>query len=195
MSTQITCPKCGVYNDVQDFKCWKCNRPITPEEKEPVLRQAAIKQAEEERYNALSQEEKDRQILEKAKNLGDWSIVPEGILKGAAKKITLTTSFQLAQQEISSEVAIVTAEVAYGMNIFRDLFAGVRDIVGGRSGAVQKVLRDARNTVLFELRKEALMVGADAVIAVDLDYQELSGGEKNGMIMLIASGTAVTVVK
>ena len=60
-----------------------------------------------------------------------------------------------------------------------------------RSAASQKVLRDARKTALAELRREALMVGADAVIAIDLDYQELSGGGKSGMLMIVASGTAV----
>ena len=77
------------------------------------------------------------------------------------------------------------------MNIFRDFFAGIRDIFGGRSAATQTVLRDARKAALSELRREALMVGGDAVIAIDLDYQELSGGGKNGMLMIVASGTAI----
>ena len=59
------------------------------------------------------------------------------------------------------------------MNIFKDLFAGVRDIVGGRSEAVQKTMRDSRKTVLYELKKEAYEVGANAVVGVDLDYVEL----------------------
>ena len=75
----------------------------------------------------------------------------------------------------------------------KPLFAAFRDFFGGRSKAVQDTLRDARRTVLAELRKEALMVGADAVIAIDLDYQEISGGQKHGMLMLVASGTAVKV--
>ena len=76
------------------------------------------------------------------------------------------------------------------MNIFRDFFASVSDIFGGRSGATQKVLRDARRTVLAELKREALTVGADAVIGVDLDYSEFSGKMKS-MLFLVASGTAV----
>ncbi|WCR15212.1 YbjQ family protein [Paracoccus seriniphilus] len=91
--------------------------------------------------------------------------------------------------EIIERLDIVTAECAYGMNIFKDLFAGVRDIVGGRSEAIQKTMRDARKTTLFELRREAHAIGANAVVGVDLDYVELSGA--GNMVMLVASGTAV----
>ena len=76
------------------------------------------------------------------------------------------------------------------MNVFRDMFASVRDFFGGRSEATQKVLKDARTTCLSELQKEAFECGADAVIAVDLDYSEFSGGGKS-MLFLLASGTAV----
>ena len=78
------------------------------------------------------------------------------------------------------------------MNMFRDMFAGLRDIFGGRSDASQKILRDARKTCLLELKKEAYMIDANAVIAVDLDYSEMSGGGKS-MLFLVASGTAVKV--
>ena len=93
--------------------------------------------------------------------------------------------------KITKRIEIVTAEVAYGMNIFKDLFAGVRDIVGGRSEAVQKTMRDARRTALYELKREAHSVGANAVVGVDLDYVELSSG--SNMVMLVASGTAVVI--
>ena len=110
-----------------------------------------------------------------------------------ASKIILTTSFLVAGYDIAREIEIITAECVFGMNIFRDFFAGVRDIFGGRSGATQKVLRDARRTAHEELKREALNVGADAVIAVDLDYQEVTGGGKSGMLMIVASGTAVAL--
>lgn len=90
---------------------------------------------------------------------------------------------------IKERIEIVTAECAFGMNIFKDLFAGVRDIVGGRSEAVQNTMRDARRTALYELKKEAHAVGANAVVGVDLDYVELSAA--GSMVMLVASGTAV----
>ena len=93
--------------------------------------------------------------------------------------------------KITKRIEIVTAECAFGMNIFKDLFAGVRDIVGGRSEAVQKTMRDSRRTVLYELKKEAYEVGANAVVGVDLDYVELS--TNGSMILLVASGTAVII--
>ena len=93
--------------------------------------------------------------------------------------------------KITKRIEIVTAECAFGMNIFKDLFAGVRDIVGGRSEAVQKTMRDSRKTALYELKVEASLVGANAVVGVDLDYVEL--GSSSGMVMLVASGTAVII--
>ena len=103
----------------------------------------------------------------------------------------LLTTETAPNLQIIKRIEIVTAEVAYGMNFFKDLFAGVRDIVGGRSEAIQKTMRDARRTALYELKKEAYAIGANAVVGVDLDYVELSGS--NNMVMLVASGTAVVI--
>lgn len=93
--------------------------------------------------------------------------------------------------KIIERIEIVTAECAFGMNIFKDLFAGVRDIIGGRSEAVQQTMRDARKTALYELKREAYLVGANAVVGVDLDYVEIS--TVGNMVMLVASGTAVLI--
>ncbi len=112
------------------------------------------------------------------------------LVNQAVDNILLTTE-TAPDLKIIKRIEIVTAEVAYGMNIFKDLFAGVRDIVGGRSEAVQKTMRDARRTALYELKKEAHSVGANAVVGVDLDYVELSG--TSNMVMLVASGTAVVI--
>ena len=84
---------------------------------------------------------------------------------------------------------MVVGEAIVGANIFKDLFAGIRDIVGGRSGAYEKELGKARQIALDELQQNALALGADAVVAVDLDYEVL--GQGNGMLMVSASGTAV----
>ncbi|MBT6073592.1 MAG: YbjQ family protein [Gammaproteobacteria bacterium] len=111
------------------------------------------------------------------------------------KNIKLTTNFSFANYEIEDEIGIVTAECVYGMNIFRDMFAGVRDFFGGRSKASQKVLRDARNNCLAELKLEAYELGADGVTGMDLDYSEISGGGKSGMLLLVVSGTAVKLKK
>lgn len=93
---------------------------------------------------------------------------------------------------IAKRLEIVTAEVVVGMNIFKDMLAGVRNIVGGRSGSLQKSLRDIRVTVLNELKREAAQIGADAVVGVDLDYQEI-GATGSTMLFVIASGTAVVL--
>ena len=103
----------------------------------------------------------------------------------------LLTTETAPNLNITKRIEIVTAECAFGMNIFKDLFAGVRDIVGGRSEAVQKTMRDSRKTVLYELKKEAYEVGANAVVGVDLDYVEMSS--VGSMVMLVARGTAVVI--
>ena len=147
-------------------------------------------------YAGMTEEEasefgSENRKLSTARDSGDWGEVPLDVIQREAANIILTTSFLVAQREIEKEIEVLTAECVYGMNIFRDIFAGFRDLFGGRSAATQKVLRDARTTVLGELKREALIVGADAVIGIDIDYQELSGGGKLGMLMIVASGTAV----
>jgi len=129
-----------------------------------------------------NQEIEDRKRVQKSQEL-------KNLTEKQLSKIILTTEMA-PNIEIEQRIEIITAECAFGMNIFKDIFAGVRDIVGGRSKAAQDVLRDARKMVLNELRKEAYAVGANAVVAVDLDYNEFSGGGKS-MLFVVASGTAV----
>lgn len=111
-------------------------------------------------------------------------------LRAKAAAVMLTTETQANDLRISERLGIVTAECAFGMNIFKDIFAVGRDLFGGRAASIQNALKDARNTALDELRLEAAGLGADAVIAVDLDYSEISGGGKS-MLFLVATGTAV----
>ena len=103
----------------------------------------------------------------------------------------LLTTEPATDLSVVRRIEIVTAECAFGMSIFKDLFASARDVVGGWSEVVQATMRDARKTVLYELKKEAHQVGANAVIGVDLDYVELSS--VGTMVMLVASGTAVVL--
>lgn len=110
----------------------------------------------------------------------------------SVEDVILTTAPQLEGYRVVKTLEIVTAECVFGMNIFRDVLAGFTDVFGGRSDATQAVLRDARKTCLAELRAEALAVGGNAAIAVDLDYSEMSGQGK-AMLFLVASGTAVQV--
>ena len=108
------------------------------------------------------------------------------------QNILITTAQSLENYKVTETIDIITSECVFGMNVFRDFFAGLTDFFGGRSKASQKVLRDARKTCLSELKREADNIGANAVIAVDLDYSEISGGGKS-MLFLVASGTAVKV--
>ncbi|MCJ8191473.1 heavy metal-binding domain-containing protein [Sphingomicrobium aestuariivivum] len=101
----------------------------------------------------------------------------------------LTTTSTLQNRDISTYLGIVHGEVIVGANIFKDIFAGIRDIVGGRSGAYEKSLDQARRQALAELQGEAAELGADAVIGIDLDYEVL--GDTGSMLMVTASGTAV----
>lgn len=107
----------------------------------------------------------------------------------ALSNIILTTE-TAHNLPVAERVDIITAEVVIGMSMFKDLAAGARDIFGGRSKAMQDGLREARRAALTELRREAYHLGADAVVGVDLDYSEISGGGKS-MLFLVASGTAV----
>lgn len=101
----------------------------------------------------------------------------------------ITTTNSIEGRKISNYLAVCSGEAVVGANIFRDLFAKVRDVVGGRSGSYEKVLADARQMALEHLEAQAAEMNADAVVGVDLDYEVLGG--TGSMLMVVASGTAV----
>ena len=103
----------------------------------------------------------------------------------------LTTTPSLDGHRIVRYVGIVTGEAIVGANIVRDLFASVRDIVGGRAGSYENVLASARETALAEMSEIATKKGANAVIGIDLDYETV--GQGGSMLMVTAAGTAVVV--
>lgn len=103
----------------------------------------------------------------------------------------ISTTPHLEGKRIVRYVGLVTGEAILGANLFKDLFASIRDIVGGRSAAYEQELRKAKNLALDEMWEEAKSLGANAVVGVDLDYETL--GAHNGMLMVSASGTAVVV--
>ncbi|MEM9227436.1 MAG: YbjQ family protein [Verrucomicrobiota bacterium] len=125
---------------------------------------------------------------------GIVSLVERTVLgpKTPVRDIMLTTEQAPSGFVIIERKEIITAECAFGMNFFIDMFAGVRDVFGGRSKSTQGILRKSRKTVLDELKLEAREVGANAVIGVSLNYSEFSGQGKS-MIFIVASGTAVVV--
>jgi uncharacterized protein YbjQ (UPF0145 family) len=105
----------------------------------------------------------------------------------------IATTNTLEGQRITRYHGLVSGEAILGANIFRDVFAGLRDIVGGRSGSYERSLREAKDIALREMAEQAQALGANAVIGVDLDYETISTGNGGGMLMVSASGTAVTV--
>lgn len=103
----------------------------------------------------------------------------------------LSTTPTLEGKHIANYFGIVTGETIIGANIFRDLFAGIRDIVGGRAASYEKVLREAKDSAMREMSERAAEMGANAIVGIDLDYETV--GSNGSMLMVTASGTAVKV--
>jgi uncharacterized protein YbjQ (UPF0145 family) len=106
--------------------------------------------------------------------------------------LTVTTP-TVSGHRIVKHFGIVSGEAILGANIFRDLFASIRDIVGGRSAAYEQELRKAKAIAIQEMQQQASELGATAVVGVDLDYETIQVGAGGGMLMVSASGTAVTL--
>jgi uncharacterized protein YbjQ (UPF0145 family) len=105
----------------------------------------------------------------------------------------IVTTPQLDGQPVRRYLGLVSGEAILGANIFRDLFAGIRDIVGGRSAAYEEELRRAKQIALEEMSQQARELGANAILGVDIDYESIQMGQGGGMLMVSASGTAVQV--
>jgi uncharacterized protein YbjQ (UPF0145 family) len=103
----------------------------------------------------------------------------------------LTTTPSIEGKRITRYCGVIAGEAILGANLFKDLFAGIRDLVGGRSGTYERELQRAREIALEELTQRAADVGANAVVGIDIDYEIM--GKENGMLMVSASGTAVVV--
>ena len=104
----------------------------------------------------------------------------------------IVTVSHLEGRRVTRYLGLVTGEAILGANVFKDLFAGIRDIVGGRSAAYEKELRKAKDIAIREMTEEAQKLGANGILAVDLDYEEISPGQGT-MLMVSASGTAVVI--
>lgn len=105
----------------------------------------------------------------------------------------VVTTPAVESRRVVRYLGIVSGEAILGANIFRDFFAGIRDIVGGRSAAYEQELRKAKTIALREMEAEAEQLGGTAVVAVDLDYESIQMGSGGGMLMVSASGTAVVL--
>ena len=107
----------------------------------------------------------------------------------AQPKMIVSTTPDLQGRTITAYLGLVTGESILGANVVRDFFASVRDVVGGRSGAYEKVLKSGRESAIKEMIEEARELGADAVVGIDLDYEVI--GKEGSMLMVTVSGTAV----
>jgi uncharacterized protein YbjQ (UPF0145 family) len=112
-------------------------------------------------------------------------------LKRGVNTMILTTTPAIEDRKIKSYLGIVTGEAIMGANIVRDFLASITDVIGGRSGAYEEKLQDARKIALDELENRALRLGANAVVGIDLDYEVI--GQGSSMLMVSASGTAVVI--
>jgi uncharacterized protein YbjQ (UPF0145 family) len=105
----------------------------------------------------------------------------------------VVTTPTMEGRRIKEYLGMVSGDAILGANLFKDLFAGIRDIVGGRSAAYEKELRDAKRIALVEMMDEATELGANAVVGVDLDYETITTGGGGSMLMVSANGTAVVI--
>lgn len=105
----------------------------------------------------------------------------------------ITTTSLVEGRRITQYHGLVSGEAILGANIFKDFFAGIRDIVGGRSAAYENELRKAKDIAMAEMTEQAQQLGANAIIGVDLDYESVQMGRGGGMLMVSASGTAVRI--
>ena len=108
-----------------------------------------------------------------------------------ARGIIVSTTPTLEGHPIQEYLGVITGEVIVGANVFRDMFANIRDIVGGRSGSYERILADAREQAIEELQAQSAERGGNAVVGVDLDYEVI--GKTGSMLMVSASGTAVKI--
>ena len=103
----------------------------------------------------------------------------------------LSTTPTIEGHPILEYKGIVTGETIIGANFMKDFFAGIRDIIGGRSGSYEKVLREAKDTALSEMQDRAIQLGANAIVGIDIDYETV--GQSGSMLMVAVSGTAVII--
>ena len=103
----------------------------------------------------------------------------------------ISTTPSLEGKRITNYYGVVTGETIIGANLFRDFFAGIRDIVGGRASSYEEVLREAKDAAMKEMSERAETIGANAIVGIDLDYETV--GSNSSMLMVTASGTAVKI--
>lgn len=112
-------------------------------------------------------------------------------IKTKKQTMLVTTTNSIEGRKVIKYIGLVSGETIIGANIFKDLFASIRDVVGGRSGSYEQVLREAKDTAINEMQQYASALGANAIIGVDLDYETVGSG--GSMLLVAATGTAVVI--
>lgn len=107
------------------------------------------------------------------------------------RRMLISTTPTIEGRPIQAYKGVVTGETIIGANLFKDFMAGIRDIIGGRSGSYERVLREAKDTSLAEMQRRAEEMGANAIVGVDIDYETI--GQNGSMLMVAVSGTAVVI--
>lgn len=169
----VLCPKCGAQNAANAHTCAGCGLVFA-------------------KYDDAAMR---RDQLMQAQRSGDWSAIkrsdiPAHLHGAAAAALPISTTPFLPGRELIKALDLVSGESALGMNLLRDVAAGLTDILGGQSGSTQSVLRAARVQATAQLRAEAFAIGADGVVGVSIAVSEFSGGGKS-MLFVVATGTAV----
>ena len=176
------CPACGGLNPAARSSCRTCGADIgseTPTDADALPEEVRAAGTPRPRSGASPTTAR--------------TLAPARAARDTPGEVVLTTAPTLEGYRVVDTLDVITAECVFGMELFREWLAGFTDDFGARSQSTRTVFRDARNTCLRELRNEAALLGANAVIAVDLSYSELGGHEMKNMLFLVASGTAVVV--
>lgn len=117
--------------------------------------------------------------------------IPHSLLHQNTNPMLITTTYQVDGQPIRQYLGVISAESIIGANFIKDILANLTDFFGGRSNTYEKVLREGKETVLRELQNQASMMGANAIVGVDIDYNTV--GANGSMLMVVATGTAVVL--
>lgn len=186
----VQCPNCGaIYSKLEQLSASgapiRAVRIPTAEE-----RAAAV---ERQRVLAANPALQAAQRLSEARVTGNWAGVPADLVRAEAAEVVLSTTPEIPGREVAECRAIVSAEFAFAFGaVFEELAGLVRNIAGsGKSGQTVQFLRQGRVEVLNKLRFEALDAGANAVLGVHIDYEEFSGANQRGILVVVATGTAV----
>ena len=196
------CPKCNYQRQstdtAPDYECPKCGivyakydpnyvRPLTPSEIARKKQQAA---AELKQQREQEEAERQQQLAREAAELKQQREREAAERENRIASMRLTTTGEIPGRELSSVIDVISSQCAFGMNIIQDNLVAISDVFGGRSGTLQNNLNAARKVVMRELREEAYAVNADAVIGVNVVYNQFSGIGKS-MVFVVATGTAV----